>query len=52
MTEQQLMKLLQELQICKNEIAGKLEEIRLGIIDVEIVNEKILSNLEGYGTPG
>ena len=35
MEDYQFDLLIQELQICKNEIIGKLEEIRCGIIDVE-----------------
>ncbi len=41
MNDKQFELLIQELQICKNEIIEKLEEIRYGVIDVETEVEKI-----------
>ena len=41
MNEQQFNILIQELQIIKNDITEKLEEIRCGIIDVETEVQKL-----------
>ena len=40
------------LWLYTNSIVERLEEIRCGVIDVENVCEKILSNAEGYETSG
>ena len=44
MNDHQFTLLIQELQICKNEIIEKLEAIRCGIIDYENEVEKFNKN--------